>query len=242
MKKKNCFLFLLFVCLFSITSCQTHYNRAGERDSSIREVPNIIIKQANTKEMPLVDFYNHICSYTVILEKGKVVMWKTISDYEQIGDVDSIPFYTVIFDIEGFYTEIDNIMGYGRPILMKNKRIILFPIVQYQYEDMEFGGVLLSIDVKNHQVDTINNLSNSIAFTVVDDICYYISEANLYSYQMSTGENLLRATLSDEENGSFMAFFSLCEKSSGCYTLTYYSDFSNDILNGVSGKESIIKF
>ena len=239
MKRESLIIFI--VCLFSTSSCQTH-NIDGEKDSSVLEVPIIIINQANTKEIPSVDFYDHICSDTVVLEKGKVVMWKTLSYYNQIGNVDSIPFFKVIFDIEGSYTEIDNVMGYGRPILIKNKKIILFPIVQYQYEDLEFGGALLSIDVRSHQVDTLNNLSNSIAFTVVDDICYYISEANLYSYQLSTGENLLRATLSEEDNGGLMAFFSLSKNASGLFKLAYYSDFSNDILNGVSGKEAVIKF
>lgn len=238
---KTAFILQCFILAFSVSNCRRVVSNHSDNDMKDNDIQHISLNAIKDREDLLVDFYDHICSDTVLIEKDMALMYKNVGAFVRIGEYDSVPSSVLTFVLEGEKMSIDSVLGFGKPYLSKSAMKILIPIVNYQYDDLEFGGPLLSLDFNNHHVATITDLINSTAMTVVDDICYYISDEKLYKYNISTGETSILSTLSDETRGVVMAFFSLNKSSSGYFTVTYYSDFTNDILNGVEGKEARFK-
>lgn len=238
---KKALLLQCVVFAFGVSCCQRAIPNHSSDDIKHNDVQHISLNAIKDGEDLVVDFYDHSCSDTVVLEKDVALMCKGVGSMVRVGEFDSVPSFKLTFVLNGEKMSVDEALGFGKPYLVKNAKKIVIPIVSYQYDDFEFGGPLLSLDFNNHRVDTIADLLNSEAMTVVDDVCYYISSEKLYAYNINTGENVNLATLSDETAGVVMAFFSLNKSTSDSFTVTYYSDFTNDILNGVKGKKARFK-
>ncbi len=237
MTKTLCLLAIVLSSL-GMARCQNRSSDVSELTQKAAEVPIIALNSLEMQEVPGLTFFDQDDWKTMSIENGAVKMKKEFSYWGQIGEVDSIPFYRITFEMDGQSLTVDSLLGLGKPSLSKHSGKLVVPVVLKQYDSFIFDGKLVLIDFRGYRVNTIDVLTNSCAACLSGDVCYYCSSGNidLYAFNLSSGENQHIAVLSDEEGG-YPAVFSLDRDSDGTFTLQYYSDFTHDIEEHNPGKK-----
>lgn len=162
MTKTLCLLAIVLSSL-GMARCQNRSSDVGELTQKMAEVPTIALDSLEMQEVPGLTFFDQDDWKTMSIENGAVKMKKEFSYWGQIGEVDSIPFYRITFEMDGQSLTVDSLLGLGKPSLSKHSGKLVVPVVLKQYDSFIFDGKLVLIDFRGYRVSTIDVLTNSCA-------------------------------------------------------------------------------